>query len=179
MLQRLQPVSELQRIVHFDDYDLAANRAGLLSRRQRIAFIGTRLMGHLAGALTGAFSLAWLANTLHYVPAPETIGLTCGAILLITAICFSSHIRPAFAKSVVTIKGPLKKLSVAPLEGFPYEQVSIGTELFFVRPEVYDFLEENAVYLAYYLNRSQRVGGPILLAVELITPAPAEEDYED
>ena len=175
----MRPVSELQRTVRFVDYDLTANRAGLLSRRQRIGYVGARLMEHLAGALTAGFSLAWVANALHFSADLVTIGWASAAILLVTAIYFGLHIRPAFAKSVVTVKGPLKKHSVAPLEGFPYEQISIGTELFFVRPEVYDFLEEEAIYLAYYINRSPRVGGPNLLAVELIAPAPTEEDYDD
>jgi hypothetical protein len=175
----LRPVSELQRTVRFDDYDLSANRAGLLSRRQRIGFIVARLLEHFAGALTAGFSLAWVANTLHFSTDLVTIGWASAALLLVTAIYLGLHIRPAFAKSVVTVKGPLKKHSVAPLEGFPYEQISIGTELFFVRPEVYDFLEEDAVYLVYYIHRSPRVGGPSLLAVEPISPAPAEDDFED
>src|SRR5256885_1237842 len=100
MLKPLRPVSDLQRVLRFDDYDLTANRGGLLSTRQRWKFIGARLVEHFLAALTITFIAAWIANTLGYQPELDIIAITLALIVTLTALLFAIRIRPAFAKAV-------------------------------------------------------------------------------
>jgi hypothetical protein len=180
MFRHLQPVSDLQRIQRFDDYDLAANRAGTLSARQRGRFIGARLAEHLLGALVAAFSAALITNIvidrLQVAPTLEMIGAGLAAILVAALILFAVHIRRGLKSSVKSASGAAAKHEVVPLAGIALEEVSVGHTSFYVRPDVYDILDENTIYKAYYLERDPRVGGNLLLSVEVVGSVPPDDE---
>ena len=178
MVKQLRPISDLQRVLRFDDYDLTANRSGLMSIRQRWNFIRARLLEHFLGALTVSYVVAWAINALNLAPNADMI-LIGGAVLLgITAVLFAIRIRPAFAKSVTAVRGKLAIRDVIPLNGLALEEVAIASMPFFLRYHVFDILDDGATYNAYYLKRDLKVGGNQLLSLEFIAPAPDEDDEE-
>ncbi len=166
MFRQLKPVSDLQRVQRFDDTDLLANRDGTLSSRQRWRFIGTQLAEYMLGALTAVFGLALLANMFQYAPSPEVIGLVVAGVLLIAAILLVIRVRAALATGVKSTSGLLAKHEVIPLDGLPLEEIAVGQTLFYVRPDVYDVLDEETTYRVYYLARSPRSGGNLILSIE-------------
>jgi hypothetical protein len=176
MLNALKPVSDLQRVQRFDDYDLTANRAGMLSIRQRWRFVGTRLAEHALMAVTVIFFFALVIDTLSLLQASDAIAIAVILVLLITLLSFLLSVLPTFQKSVLSIKGILRKDFAIPLDSVPFEEIAIGPERFFVRFELFDVLEEDAIYQAYYLKRSQRSGGNLLLSVEMIEAASDRSD---
>jgi hypothetical protein len=175
MLNALKPVSDLQRVQRFDDYDLTANRAGMLSTRQRERFIGTHLAKHIIGAITVIFFVALVIDTFSLPLASNMLVLALAVVLLVTLILFVLSIRPVFQKNVLSVKGILRKDFAIPLDSVPFEEIAIGPQRFYVRYELHDVLDENAIYQVYYLKRSQRSGGNLLLSVELIEAAPLED----
>jgi hypothetical protein len=166
MFRQLKPVSDLQRAQRFDDYDLVANRTGNLSSRQRWRFMGAQLAEYLLGALTAVFSLALLANMFQYAPSPEVIGLVVAGVLIAAVILFVIRVRAALIAGVESTSGLLAKHEVIPLDGLPLEEIAVGQTLFYVRPEVYDVLDEETTYRVYYLARSPRSGGNLILSIE-------------
>jgi hypothetical protein len=176
MLSALKPVSDLQRVQHFDDYDLTANRAGVLSTRQRWRFVRARLAGHALGTLTTCFSLALVTNGLFTASQLTIIGLTFALVVTIGLGSFVLSLRPVFQKDIPSVQGLLRKDFAIPLDSVPFEEIAIGPERFYVRYELYDMLDEGAVYHAYYLKRGHRLGSNLLLSVELIQAAPPEDD---
>lgn len=175
MLKTLKPVSDLQRVQRFDDYDLTANRSGTLSVRQRWRFIGTRLAEHAIGALTVMFFATLLIDTFSRLLIPNMIAPVIVLIFLVTLISFVLSVRPALQQNVLSVKGVLRKDFAIPLDSISVEEIAIGPQRFFIRYELYDVLDEDAVYQAYYLKRGQRGGGNLLLSVELITAAPSDD----
>jgi hypothetical protein len=175
MLNALKPVSDLQQAQRFDDYDLIANRANMLSARQRWRFVGTRLAEYSLGTVTTIFFIALLTDTLALTSALNTISLSLALVPLVALILFFLSIRPVFQKNVLSIKGVLRKDFAIPLDSVPFEEIAIGPERFYIRYELFDVLDEDAVYQAYYLKRSKRSGGNLLLSVELIEAAPPED----
>ncbi|MEP7285643.1 MAG: hypothetical protein ABI947_07745 [Chloroflexota bacterium] len=184
MFKRLMPVSDFQRVVRFDDYDLAANRAGVLSVRQRWNFVALRLVEHLLGLLTVCFIGMWIIDTLHYlpfihyVPDPGLIGMAFVVVLILTAVLYGLHVRPAFSKSVESIKGKLIKRDLVAPNVLPLAELMISSIPFYVHYSVFGVLEEGAIYQAYYLKRSKRIGGNQLLSLELLEPAPPNDEYD-
>jgi hypothetical protein len=171
MLNALKPVSDLQRVQRFDDYDLTANRAGVLSSRQRWRFVGARLANHTLGVVTILFSFALIVNGLFLVPGPTPIALIFAVVMVIALISLILSVRPAFQKDVTTVKGILRKDFALALDSMPFEEIAIGPVRFYAHHDLYDVLDEEAIYQAYYLKRSQRAGGNLLLSVEMIAPA--------
>jgi len=181
MFTSLKPVSDLQRLQRFDDYDLTANRSGVLSPRQRGRFLLARLLESLGGALIAAFLTLALLNSLEpfQPPAPpesRLIVIVLGAWFLIFTLLFILRIRPAFSASVAHVEGRVRKDEPVPLGGLWIEQICIGAARFYVPYSVFDFLEEDATYKVYYTERGSLAGGKLLLSAELIAPAPDEED---
>ena len=169
-----QPVSELQRTLRFDDYDLVSNREGLFSRRQRVRFIRSRLFDHLLGALTIAFLVAWILNQFKYSPQPEILLAGSGFILAGTLLMLLINLRPAFDKSVQVTQGKLLRHSVIPLNGLFLEEISIGATMFYIRPQEGAALHDGATYRVHYLKRPIRIGGNLLLSIEYVEPAQGE-----
>ncbi len=177
MFRKLQPVSDLQRAQRFDDFDLTANRAGMFSHRQRWRYVGARLGDHLLGALVVAFAAGLIVDLavrfLGYRADPTAMAVA-GAIILIAAlVLFAIRVRAAFRPAVKSVSGQVAKHEVVPLDGVPLEEVLIGSATFFVRPEVLDILDEDMIYKVYYLERSPRAGGNLLLSTEALGTAPA------
>jgi hypothetical protein len=166
MFRQLKPVSDLQRTERFDDYDLVANRAGTLSSRQRWRFVGAQLAEHALGALTAVFIFALLVNMFRLAPSLEVIGLVVAGVLIAAVILFVIRVRAALVAGVKSVSGLLAKHEVIPLDGLPLEEVAVGQTLFYVRPDVYDVLDEETVYRVYYLARSPRSGGNLILSIE-------------
>ena len=176
MLTALKPVSDLQRVQRFDDYDLTANRSGVLSTRQRWRFIVTRVAAHALGAITALLIFALAINTLVLTVALNTMLGVLAVILILTLISLGLSLRPAFQKEVVSVKGLLRTDFAIPFDSAPFEEVAIGPMRFYISFELFEVLEEGAVYQVYYLKRGQRVGGNLLLSAELLEHAPDDED---
>lgn len=181
MFRSLKPVSDLQRLQRFDDYDLTANRSGVMSIRQRGRFLLARLAESLGGALIAAFLTLALLNSLQpfQSPAPpesRLIVIVVAAWFLIFALLFVLGIRPALSASVAHVEGGVRKDEPVPLSGLWIEQITIGAARFYVPYVVFDFLEEGAIYKVYYAERGALGGGKLLLSAELIAPAPDDED---
>jgi hypothetical protein len=168
MFRQLKPVSDLQRTQRFDDYDLLANRAGTLSSRQRWRFFGAQLAEHTLGMLTAVFIFALLVNMFQLAPVLEVIGLVVAAALIAAALLFVIRVRAALKAGVQSVSGLLVKREVIPLDGLPLEEIAVGQTLFYVRPDVYDVLDEETVYRVYYLTRSLRTGGNLILSIEAV-----------
>ncbi len=166
MFRRIQPVSDLQRAQGFDDYDLAANRAGKLSARQRWRYLGARLGEHLLGALLVLFVAALFVNWLSLAPTLELIGAMFAIAIAAALVLFAIRSYPAVKYGVKTSNGPLEKHEIAPLGGLSLDEISVGPTRFFVRPEVWLVLDDSVPYKAYYLERSPRAGGSVLLSIE-------------
>ncbi len=180
MLTSLKPVSDLQRVQHFDDYDLAANRTGVFSPRQRRHFILARLLEHLAGALVAAFLILamWSNFQRTVVSDPRLIAIVVVLAILCFAILFMLRIRLAFSPVVKALEGQVRKDEPLPVPGLLMEQITIGAGRFYVPFPVFDVLDEGAIYRVYYVERGKAAGGKLLLSAELITPAPDEEDED-
>ncbi len=176
---RLQPVSDLQRAQRFDDYDLTANRNGVLSSRQRWTILGIRLLEHLIGVLVVVLAAALIINTFQMDVPIEWLGLTLGSLLLATLLLWGLRARAALISSVQSATGELSQRRPLLLGGAPFEEVAIGLVSFYVRPEVYDVLDEGAIYKVYYLERNPRLGGNVLLSAEVIRDAPSDDDYDE
>ncbi len=166
MFRPIQPVSDLQRAQRFDDYDLAANRAGQLSARQRWRYLAARLGEHLLGALIVLFCVALFVNWLGLAPNLDLIGALFAVTILATLLLFAIRTYPTLKSGVKIINGPLQKHEIAPLGGLPLDEISVGSLRFFVRPAVWLVLDDSVPYKAYYLERSPRAGGPVLLSIE-------------
>jgi hypothetical protein len=166
MFRPIQPISDLQRVQRFDDYDLAANRAGELSTRQHWRYLAARLGEHLLGALIVLFFVALFVNWFGLAPSLDLIGALIAVALLAALVLFALRTYPTIKNGVKAISGPLEKHEIAPLGGLPLDEISIGPTRFFVRPEVWMVLDDSAPYKAYYLERSARAGGCVLLSIE-------------
>jgi hypothetical protein len=174
---QLQPVSDLQRAQHFDDYDLTANRAGTLSRRQRRYFLAMRLLEHTIGSLVLLFGGALVINALQLsVISLEWLVLLIGLILLATIGLWLFRARSALKLPVIAAQGLLTVQSPVVLGGAPFDEVAVGKIPFYVRPDVFDVLDVGAVYKVYYLPRDRRLGGNVLLSAEVIRAAPSDDD---
>ncbi len=178
MFRHVEPVSDLQRTQRFDDYDLAANRAGALSERQRWRFIVARLGDHLLGALIVAFAAALIVNILidrfTLAPTLDMIGIGLAVIFAGALILAVIHIVRALKSTVKMASGPVEKHEAVPLTGVELEEVTIGRATFFVPWAMVDILDEDAIYKVYYLERSPRIGGNMLLSAEVIGNLPTE-----
>src|SRR5690349_830298 len=107
MFRQMQPVSDLQRLQHFDDTDLAANRAGKLSARQRVQFILARLGEHLLGAIIVLFAVALVSNVLRLAPNLELIGVMFAAVFLVTILLLAVRAYRALKTGVKAASGRL------------------------------------------------------------------------
>jgi hypothetical protein len=180
MTMQLQPVSDLQRTQRFDDFDLTANRAGSLSGRQRRNILWLRLLEHTIGALVVLLAVALIINLLQFTfSSVELFGVAIGVFLLLTVALWIYRTRSTLMSPVRSAEGILALQSPVVLGGAPFDEIAIGKVLFYVRPEVFDVLDEGAVYKVYYLERRQHLGGNVLLSAEVIKPAPLEDDYDD
>ena len=168
MFRQLQPVSDLQRVQRFDDYDLTANRAGGLSVRQRWRYLGMCLGEHLLGGLVVLFALALFINWLRFAPSLDLIAVLFALIGIVALLIFGFNVYRSLRNGVKTTSGPLEKHEIAPLGGLPVDEISIGPTRFFVRPEVWLVLDDSTEYKAYYLERSPRAGGTVLLSIESV-----------
>lgn len=176
MLSALKPISDLQRAQRFDDYDLTANRSGVLSTRQRWRFVGNRVASHALGALTALFIFALAINTLFLTLELSTVGLIVAIVVALALLSLALSLRPVCQKEVVSVKGPLRTDFGIPADSAPFEDIAIGKVRFYISPELFEVLEDEAVYQAYYLKRGRRVGGNLLLTVELLEHAPEEDE---
>ncbi len=166
MFRQLKPVSDLQRIQRFDDYDLSDNRAGKLSARQRWRFMGEQLAEHALGALTVLFAFALLVNTFRLTPSLDVIGLVVAVTVVVTLLLYVYHVRTILQPGVRSVSGSVEKHEFMPLDSLPLEEITIAQTAFYVRPDVYDILEDEINYQVYFLPRSPRLGGNLLLSVE-------------
>ncbi len=162
-----QAVGSMERTGGFGEQTLVANRAGVLSREQRWRFIRVRLAEHALGALTALFVFALVVYGLGLAPALEAIGLALAVVLAASVLLLALHLRPAFGAQVKACTGRLERRAFLAADGWPIYAVTLDGKAFFLRMSVYDALEDGAVYKAYYLERSPRAGGPVLLSVEL------------
>ncbi len=168
MFRQLKPVSDLQRTQRFDDYDLTDNRAGKLSSRQRWRFIGGQLAEHGLGALVTLFAFALLVNMFQLVPSLEIIGLVVAVTVAATILLLVYHVQTILKPGVRSVSGSVEKHEFMPLDGLPLEEVTIAQTAFYVRPEVYDILDDEINYRVYFLPRSPRYGGNLILSVEAV-----------
>ncbi len=168
MLRQLKPVSDLQRTQGFDDYDLTDNRAGKLSSRQRWRFVGGQLAEHALGMLVALFAFALLVNMFHLAPSIEIIGLVAAVMVVVSALLFVYHVRAILKPGVQSVSGTVDKQDVMPLDSLPLEAIRIAQTAFYVRPDVYDVLDDDGTYKVYFLPRSQRLGGNLILSVEAV-----------
>jgi hypothetical protein len=177
MLRRLQPVSDLQRVQGFDDFDLAANRKGALSPRQRLRLIGGRLAEQALAILVVMFVFALAIDRLSLATSIslEQIGLVLATAVIVMAILLIFRLRRVFAPGVKAASGQISKYHAAPLDGFALEEITVGQTKFLLRPEVFDILDEDATYKLYYVERKLRAGGNVLLSMEVQGEAPAPE----
>jgi hypothetical protein len=180
MLRRLQPVSDLQRVQGFDDFDLAANRKGTLSPRQRLRLIGARLAEQILAILLVMFVFALTIDRLSLATSItlEQIGLVLATAVIVMAILLIFRLRRVFAPGVKAASGPISKYHAAPLDGFALEEITVGQTKFLLRPDVFDILDEDASYKLYYVERKLRAGGNMLLSMEvspMAATAPSSE----
>jgi hypothetical protein len=169
MLRRLQPVSDLQRVQGFDDFDLAANRKGTLSPRQRLRLIGARLAEQILAILLVMFVFALAIDRLSLATSItlEQIELVLATAVIVMAILLIFRLRRVFAPGVKAASGPINKYHAAPLDGFALEEITVGQTKFLLRPDVFDILDEDASYKLYYVERKLRAGGNVLLSMEV------------
>jgi hypothetical protein len=182
MLRRLQPVSDLQRAQGFDDFDLAENRKGAISVRQRVRLIGARLAEQILAIILVMFVFALVIDRLSLATSLtlDEIALVLATAVIVMAILLVFRVRRAFASGVKSASGQINKYHAAPLAGFPLEEITVGQSKFLLQPDVYDILDEDASYKLYYLERKLRAGGNVLLSMEVVPaltpdPAPAGE----
>ncbi len=180
MFRQLQPVSDLQRTQRFDDYDLAANRTGALSERQRWRFVWARLGEYLFGALIVAFAAAYVANMLitwlGAAPGLDLIGFVAAILLVAALVLAAIQSARGLRAAVKSASGQVEKHEAVPVAGLALEEVTIGKTVFFMPSEVFAILDEDAIYNLYYLERSPRVGGNMLLSVEVVGSVPHDEE---
>ena len=165
----IQPVNDLQRVQQFDDFDLTANRAGQWSKRQRNRFAAARLGEHLLGALVFSFSLAVIVHILGlfgFAPELNVIGIGVAAILVVTIVLWAIRVNSALKQPIRLVDGVISKRDYVPPIGYPLAMLTVGTQRFYVRPELYPLLEEDNTYKVYYVERSPRAGGNLFLTVE-------------
>jgi hypothetical protein len=177
MLRRLQPVSDLQRAQGFDDFDLAANRKGILSPRQRLRLIGERLAEQGLAILMVMFVFALAIDRLSLATSIslDQIGLVLATAVIVMAILLIFRLQRVFAPGVKAASGSIIKYHAAPLDGFTLEEITVGHTKFLLRPEVFDILDEDATYKLYYVERKLRAGGNLLLSMEVQGAAPVVE----
>ncbi len=166
MFRQLKPVSDLQRTQRFDDYDLVDNRSGKLSSRQRWRLIGGQVAEHALGALVALFAFALLVNMFQLAPTVEIIGLVAAVIVIVTALLCVFHVRAILNEAVQSVSGSVEKHEFMPLDSLPLEEITIAQTAFYIRPDVYDVLEDETNYRVYFLPRSPRLGGNLILSVE-------------
>jgi hypothetical protein len=179
MFTSLKPVSDLQRVQHFDDYDLTANRAGTLSPRQRGRLILWRLVESLGGAVIAAFLTLGIFNGFQAVAVLSQSSMILIVLVvwfLIFAVLYVLRLRIMLSAKVMSTDGRVRKDEPVPLRGLWIEQITIGPARFYVPFAVFDFLEEGATYKVYYIERGTLSGGKLLLSAELIAPAPEDEE---
>lgn len=165
----IQPVNDLQRVQRFDDFDLTANRSGQWSKRQRYRFAAARLGEHLLGGLVFSLALAIIVNIFGlfgFVPELNLIETGVWAILVVTLIAWAIRLNAAFKKPIRIVDGVVSKRDYVPPIGYPLAMLTVGNQQFYVRPDLYQLLEEDSVYKVYYLERSPRAGGNLFLSVE-------------
>src|SRR5437870_1039304 len=97
MSPQLRPVSDLQRVQRFDDYDLAANRTGALSPRQRGQMVRRWLAEHGLGSLIALLGFALLIDTLQVAPSLEVI-----LVMLVVIVAAMAVLLVIRARSVRT-----------------------------------------------------------------------------
>ncbi len=168
MFRQLKPVSDLQRTQRFDDYDLTDNRAGKLSSRQRWRFLGEQLVEHGLGALVVLFAFALLVNMFHLAPSIEIIGFVVAVIVIVTLILYVYHVRTILKPGIQSVSGAVEKHEFMPLDSLPLEEITIAQTAFYIRPDVYDILDDEINYRVYFLPRSPRLGGNLILSVEAV-----------
>lgn len=162
----IQPVNDLQRVQRFDDFDLTANRAGQWSKRQRSRYAAARLGEHLLGGLVFCLSAAVIIHAVGLALTLEAIGLTLLAILVVTLASCAIRLYAALKKPIQSISGTVSKRDYVPPIGYPLAMVTVGKQQFYVRPDLYQLLEEDGVYKVYFVERSPRAGGNLFLTVE-------------
>lgn len=165
----IQPVNDLQRVQHFDDFDLTANRTGQWSKRQRYRFAAARLGEHLLGGLVFSLSVAIIVHILGlfgFAPELNVIGLGVVAILVVTLALWGVQVYTALKQPIRSVDGVISKRDYVPPIGYPLAMLTVGTQQFYVRPTLYQLLEEDSAYKVYYVERSPRAGGNLFLSVE-------------
>ncbi len=156
----VQPVNDLQRVQHFDDFDLAANRG------QKLRFAAARLGEHFLGALVFSLAAAVIVHAISLAPTLNMIGLAFAVIVLVTLALWAIRLYLSLQKPVQSIDGVVSKRDYIPAIGYALALVTVGTKQFYVRPELYQLMEEDGIYKVYYVERSPRAGGNLFLSVE-------------
>jgi hypothetical protein len=179
MWSSLKPTSDLQRAQQFDDYDLAANRLGVFSARQRRRFLIRSLVNHTFGLLTSVMVLAVSVHNLSLRPNLGQIEDVFILLLVMMIVSFVISVRPLFLPNVETVTGLLRKDTNFALDSLQLELVVIGPQLFYLAMTVFDALDEGAIYRVFFLKRAERIGGNLLLSMELVEDAPYTDEGED
>jgi hypothetical protein len=168
----------LQTLQSFNTDDLAANQRGVLSHRQRRLYALGRLFEHVIGAMVATYLFYVVTRILGQPLDSDSLRTAFGLITILALILFAIHIRPAFETRVKTIQGRLAKRVI--ISDWPIFVITVGKVLFYIPYIMYEALEDDALYNAYYLERSQRIGGNVLLSTEFLeAPRPSEFDDDE
>lgn len=165
----MNSLTEIEKLLQFDSSDLAANRMGQLSEKQRqrlqSEFIQQSIISVVAGIIFAALGY-WFA-----FEQGETL---LGAILIIIAIVMVVGIAALGRVSVndlhaQKVSAYLKKLSQKRNRRYFYS-LDMGDVSFSTDKEHYESFDEGTLYTFYYYQRqpsSWLRGAPTLLSVEL------------
>jgi hypothetical protein len=167
----------LQDLQYFTSNDLATNQKGLLSRPQRVRYVVSRLIEHLLGGLAVFFVVVIVIHILQLNPDNDAVSAIIGALAILSLILFAIRVRSAFEARVKLIRGRVAKRVIWQSSDWPLFAATVGRNLFYIPLPLYETLEEDGLYNAYYLERSPRVGGSILLSAEQLESG--REFYDD
>lgn len=173
--QLLRPTPQ-QVIQEQAEIDLKANRAGLLSPRQRWWYVAVRAAEHGIGALTVMLVAAVVINALQLAPDLTAIAVLTLVIVVGTLLLLALNIRPAFETRVKSVRGALSRTVISPPLIQPFFCLSVGKMLFYTQATRFDGLNDDEEYEAFYLERPARLGGNVLLTLRQISDVADEPE---
>ncbi len=159
-------MSTLQSVLHFDDDDLAANRAGQLSERQRTGV--ERLLMRYYGVLTANIALLLLLLGLGLVN-PFGVGwLAAIPMALFAYFFYISWQQMTGLRAAISGEHPVQQVG-GPAHHGPDMRMTVGDAAFYLTTPQRRAFTEGAPYQVYFLQQGRMAG---ILSAEPLDEAP-------